>query len=256
MVIQKESEQESFDWTNMTNNMLVVSENDEDDDVSEDTVLDSVQPNLQIVRTDARDDTMEPTASANSNTGDDPPTPRSNSQCSETNLPHASASEKDIERSRSENSEEEDLNAESNENELSRMATTPTRGSQLGDTVLLPTKYEIEVGITMKEPVITAKLKAHCLTLKPLKTRVNFDIHDEITKILDKCCFLDFYQVRVGLHQYLENREKMPGKKLRFVPRGTCLTPVRSLKHSTPSKTIRLITKSTGPMARRCFFGQ
>lgn len=197
----------------MANDTLIVSDNDESENASRDTVPDPVQQRLQIARNDARDDTAEPTTSASHHIGVDAPTPRSKSQCSETCLPHASASEKNRE-SRSESSGEEDLNAEPKENELSEGATTPACGSQLDDTVPLPIKCQIEAGITMKEPVIMAKLKAHCLTLKPSKTRLNFDIHDEIANILDKSCLLEFHQARAGLHQYLENREKMPGAKL------------------------------------------
>ena len=80
--------------------------------------------------------------------------------------------------------------------------------------MLVPTKYQIELGLGRKTPAIEAYVRATLLTLITLTTRPQFNIHDEIAKILTVTPFLEFYKTKRQLHQYLENREKMPGEKL------------------------------------------
>ena len=140
-------------------------------------------------------------------------TPRSDSQCSERGLPHTQASQDD-EQSATEDSDKEDDDAEPAENEFSSVATLPVCGVQEREVSLLPTPYQIEVGLPMRTPVIEAYVKAHCLKLKPLTTRPSFSVHDEIADILDKSRLLEFCNARRELYQYLENRAMMPGKKL------------------------------------------
>lgn len=99
-------------------------------------------------------------------------------------------------------------------NELLSVGNTSVRGTKEREEILSPTPYQIEVGLPMRRPEIEAHVKAHCLTLKPWKSRPKFDIHHEIADVLDKCRLLEFYSVRQELHHYLEDRAKMPGKKL------------------------------------------
>lgn len=99
-------------------------------------------------------------------------------------------------------------------NELLSVGNTSVRSTKEREATLSPTPYQIEVGLPMRTPAIEAFVKAHCLTLKPWKPRPKFDIHHEIADVIEKCRLLEFYKVRQDLHQYLENRAKMPGRKL------------------------------------------
>ncbi len=168
------------------------------------------QEKSQNSRTDARENVFEQTRSTSSSIGDETTTPRSDSQIS---LPQTPASEKD-EQSEIEDSEEEDLNTEHTRSELLSSTTPSVRGSQNRERVVSPTPYQVEFGLPMKTPTIEAYVKAHCLTLKSSRTRPQFYIQDEIAKILNTSSLLDFYKARRELSQYLENREIVPGKKL------------------------------------------
>lgn len=128
-------------------------------------------------------------------------------------LLHPSASEKGRQ-SMVEDSEEEEPNATHTHKDVPSVANTSVRGLQEHKKTLLPTQYQIEVGLQTKTPAIEALVRAHCLTLKTSTSRPHFNIDDEITKILDNCRLPEFYTARRELYQYLENREKMPGKKL------------------------------------------
>ncbi|KAF6231702.1 hypothetical protein HO173_010004 [Letharia columbiana] len=235
IAIKLESEQEPFDWTNMMDETLVVYDSDEHDDTSRQLVPESTYevPNsltgpvnsglsirkisigkritLQTAQLDVRDDMAEQMRSANSN-GDETTTPRSKSYCSDMTPLHTSASKK-VGESRVEDSDE-DTNPKPTENKPSNVAATSVHELQVGEIVPLPTQYQVEVGLFMKTPAIEACVKAHCLKLKPFATRPHFDVHDEMAKILDKSRLLEFYKVRRELYQYLEDRVKMPGKKL------------------------------------------
>ena len=244
IVIEQESERKSFDWTDwarMENDTLFIPENDEDDDASglivpqtshkvpnsltgpvRSVISDlgtrngesiAVQLKLQNARTDVQDDMVAQTRCVSSSVVDNTPTPRGDSQCSEVLFSHISASEKD-ESVTVEDSEGEDFNAESTETELSSAATLSVREPQEVGTVLSPNKYQIEMGLAMMTPAIEAFVTDLCLTLKPSATRPHFDIHDEIAKMLKTLRFLEFYKTKRELDQYLENREKMPGKKV------------------------------------------
>lgn len=82
---------------------------------------------------------------------------------------------------------------------------------QEGEIVLLPTNYGIERGLAEGSPLTVAYIKARLLKLKPLTTRANFSIHDEIAKVWKIIPLLNFFKTRHELHQHLENREKIPG---------------------------------------------
>lgn len=171
----------------------------------------TLQQKLQTAQLDVGDDMVEQIRSANSN-GDETTTPRSKSYYSDKAPLHTSASKK-VGESRVEDSDE-DTNPKPTENKLSNVAATSVHRLQMGEIVPLPTQYQVEVGLLMKTPAIEACVKAHCLKLKPFATRPHFDVHDEMAKILDKSRLLEFYKVRRELYQYLEDRVKMPGKKL------------------------------------------
>lgn len=239
--IKQESEQQSFDWTKMTDDTLLVSERDENDDASGGIVPQSshkgpnplpetvnpsifshgcrieqhiaVQQNPQKAHLDVRDDLTEKSRPTSSNNGDEAPTRRSYSQISKITLPQKSKSERDVQ-SEMNDLEEENLDTKGTEDDHTSAATTPVRGLQDGGIIPSFTRYQLEVGLSMKEPAIEAYVRAHCVTLKPLTTRPHFHIHDEIDKILDKCRLLEFFKARGELCQYLENRVQMPGKKL------------------------------------------
>lgn len=225
----------------MENDSLFVSDNNEDDDACRSIVpqtshkvpnsltgpvrsvisdlgirngkLIAVQQKLQHARTDVQDDEVEQTRCVSTSIVDTTRTPRSDSQCSEVLISHISAPEKGG-RITVEDSVDEDFSAEPTETELSSVANPSVRGRQEVDTVLSPNKYQIEMGLAMMTPAIEAFVSDLWLTLKPSTTRPHFDIHDEIAKMLKTLRFLEFYKTRRELHQYLENREKMPGKKV------------------------------------------
>lgn len=258
--IKQESGQESFKWTDMRNDTLVVSDSEEDDDNDGELLPTSphkvpvqltghvnsgnsnpgmsvgehifVQQMLQEAQMHVRDDTPERddiVEQDDTPEWDDTPeqddtserirlleseirTPSSDSQYPEIVTARTSASEQDGQSSIVDS--DEDGNAKPTEKESSSVATTSIRGRQGDDAVPLPTEYQIEVGLSMQTPAIEAHVKTFCLTLKPSAFRAHFDIHNELSKVLDKTRLLDFYIVGRDLSQYLENREKMPGKKL------------------------------------------
>ena len=255
----------------MTSDTLFVSDGDEDDDASMIIASENshevaksltghfspstsnhspsignhitVQQKPQKARTDAREDTFEQTRSVGSSVGDETPTPRSGSQSSEIVLQQTSAVEKGVQ-SGVEDSGEEDPNVKPTENGLSRVATTSVRGPQEGQIVSLSTPHQIEIRLPRKSPAIEACVKAHFLTLKPFTTRPHFDIHDEIAKILDQFRLLEFFKARRGLFQYLENRVKMPGKKLQasttwnMSSPGEILDAIQTVKTNTTDAKI------------------
>lgn len=160
----------------------------------------------------ARDDLTEESRAMSSKFEDEAPTLRSHSLIFESELP-LSKLEKDI-LSEMKDFEEATLATKATENEHTRAATMPARGIKDGGMVVSPTQYQLEVGLSMKEPAIEAHVRAHLVTLKPSTTRPQFHIHDEIDKVLDKCRLREFFKARSELRDFLENRVHMPGRKL------------------------------------------
>lgn len=85
---------------------------------------------------------------------------------------------------------------------------------QVKEMTALPTAYEIESGLSSGSPIMENYVKASLLALEPSTTRPNFNIHVEVARIWNITLLLDFFKTRRELHQYLDNREKMPGEKL------------------------------------------
>lgn len=85
---------------------------------------------------------------------------------------------------------------------------------QVKEVAAVPTAYEIESGLSIRSPTIANYVKASLLALEPSTTRPNFKVHVEIARIWDIILLLEFFKTRRELHQYLDNREKMPGEKL------------------------------------------
>lgn len=108
----------------------------------------------------------------------------------------------------------------------------------------LPTKIQIESGLTMKTPAIEAFVSAECIKLKLPGIRQGFKIREEIDQILKTVRHLEFYTTRGNLAQYLENREKMPGKKLQALPicdmsnLGGILDALQTVKTNTADNKI------------------
>lgn len=135
------------------------------------------------------------------------------SQSSQTTLPRTSSSDRD-EDMNCEGSEEESPIAKPGEKNLSDTATTSAHGDREGETIFVPTAYDIDSGLSSASVDIEDYVKASLLSLKPSMTRPNFNIQNEINKVWKIVLLLDFFKTRRELHQYLENREKMPGEKL------------------------------------------
>ena len=93
------------------------------------------------------------------------------------------------------------------------VARTSVRYLQEGGMIYVPTDDEIEMGLPLRSAPIEAYVTAQCVKLKPLTTRPNFDVHDEIAKVLDQSRSLEFYKSKHDLCQFLQNRVKMPGRK-------------------------------------------
>lgn len=85
---------------------------------------------------------------------------------------------------------------------------------QVKEMAALPTAYEIESGLSSGSPIMENYVKASLLALESSTTRPNFNIHVEVARIWKIILLLDFFKTRRELHQYLDNREKMPGEKL------------------------------------------
>ena len=126
---------------------------------------------------------------------------------------HASAPEKD-EESIGENLEKQDPDTKPTENKVSNGAVRFVNVERDGDTVVQPTTYEIEFGLSSGSLIMENYVKTSLLALAPSTTRPSFDIHDEIDKTWRIIRLLDFYKTRRELYQHLENREKMPCGKL------------------------------------------
>ena len=97
------------------------------------------------------------------------------------------------------------------------MATPSISVPQGADTPHSLTEYEIERGLTVETPetpTIIAYVTARLLTLKPSMTRSNFNINNEITKVLSVLPDLEAETTKRGLIQYLNNRKEMPGGKV------------------------------------------
>ena len=133
------------------------------------------------------------------------------SQSAEKTLPRTSSSEKN-EDTKCDNSEESPI-PKPGEKNLSNTATTSAH-SKRGETLFVPTAYEIDSGLSSGSADIEDYVKASLLALKPVTTRPSFNIRSEIDKTWKIVLLLDFFKVRRELQQYLENREKMPGEKL------------------------------------------
>ena len=160
-------------------------------------------PTRQIAVDDEEDVTIK----------DERPMPHCNPQSSEMAYPQMSTSEKN-KQSRGENAEKEASNTKPAQKESSSVAITSVNERQEGDIVAMPTAYEIESGLSSGSIPIEKYVRDFLFTLEPSMTRPNFNIHDEVAKIWKIILVLDFFKTKRELHQYLENREQMPGEKL------------------------------------------
>lgn len=130
-------------------------------------------------------------------------------------LPHASTSAAGVDgESRDEIAENAAATWAAAEHRTPSVEVACVNDQQVEETVALPTSYEIESGLSTGSPTMANYVKASLLALEPSTTRPNFNAHTEIAKIWDIILVLDFFKTRRELHQYLENREKMPGEKL------------------------------------------
>lgn len=109
---------------------------------------------------------------------------------------------------------EKDLDVKSEGNHSSSMTTQSVVGPQESDAVVMPSKYDIESGLTRPEPTIQAYVTASLLAMKTSTTRSHSNIRNEIATLLRKLLYLEPYTAKRQLHQYLEDRAKMPGEKL------------------------------------------
>ena len=76
----------------------------------------------------------------------------------------------------------------------------------------LPTTFTVESGLSIRSSPTDNHFKATLLALTP--TRINTNVHAEVTKVWKIVLLLDFFKTKREVYQYLENREKMPGEKL------------------------------------------
>ena len=141
------------------------------------------------------------------------PNAQCESQSSEIGLPHTSnlTSERN-EEGMDEITEKEAPSTTSAENRLSSVAVTCP--SEEANPIATPTAYQIEFGLSSGSPNIANYVSLSLFTLEPSTTRPTSSIHAEVAKIWKIILVLDFFKTRRELHQYLENREKMPGEKL------------------------------------------
>ena len=127
--------------------------------------------------------------------------------------PHTSSPENNKETG-AEDAEKGAANTKPAQNEIQSGVILSVNERQEGDIVALPTAYEIESGLSSGSATIEKYVKASLLMLEPSMTRPNFNIHDEVAKVWKIILLPNFFTTRRGLHQHLENREKMPGEKL------------------------------------------
>ena len=128
--------------------------------------------------------------------------------------------------------------------EIASEANRSVLGSPEGTPLALLTGSQMESGLTMKEPAIEAFVSAECIKLKLPRFRQHTNIQEEIDQILKTIRRLEFYTTKGTLAQYLENRERMPGKKLQARPMwdmsnlGGILDALQTVKTNTVDNKI------------------
>ncbi len=164
--------------------------------------------------------------------------PQNNLRYSEVALPDTSAFDKDRE-SPEKYSQYRDLSTEPAEGKLPSMAMTSTCGRLDGKTDIMPTRFQIESGLSNGSLTIEAFVKAYLRNLKRSTIRTNFNVDNEIEKIWSTILLLKFFQIKPELHNHLESREKVRGHQLQTLidwnttDLGEILDALKNVKRST-----------------------
>lgn len=145
---------------------------------------------------------------------DGTPSAQCEPESSETCVPQTPNSTSGMdEESRDEMPEKEAPRATAAENRPSSVAVARVNDRKVEEMAALPTAYEIESGLSSGSPIMENYVKASLFALGHSTTRPNFSVHTEVARVWKIILLLDFFKTRRDLHQYLENREKMPGEK-------------------------------------------